>query len=178
MAHRGQAVPHPQTPTGAALAGQDKKKGDALSHALDQLLDEATAGIRARGDARRRRAHVLAQLVCLRRHTVTGLLTTCGRQFSDWSPDYRLYCQARLDPAALFGLVRRGRPRGLDLSERMLPSSTCWRQFHTLLCKTLKVRAATPGFIPLRTASMTRNRSASCASGARQRASVRHIHGV
>ena len=79
-----------------------------MSHALDQLLDEATAGIRARGDARRLRAHVLAQLVCLGRHTVTGLLSTCGRQFSDWSADYRLYSQARVDPAALFGVVRRG----------------------------------------------------------------------
>lgn len=79
-----------------------------MSRALDELLDQATAGMPARRAARRLRAHVLAQLVCLGRHTVTGLLTTCGRQFSDWSADYRLYSQARVDPAALFGVVRRG----------------------------------------------------------------------
>ncbi|MCP4539679.1 MAG: transposase [Chloroflexi bacterium] len=51
--------------------------------------------------------HVLAQLTCLGNHTVTGLLNTCGRQFRDWSADYRLYSQNRIDPEELFGPVRR-----------------------------------------------------------------------
>jgi hypothetical protein len=79
-----------------------------LSRALDELLDEASAGIGTRGHARRLRAHVLAQLVCLGRHTLTGLLSTCGRQFGDWSADYRLYSQSRVDPDGLFDVVRRG----------------------------------------------------------------------
>jgi hypothetical protein len=79
-----------------------------LSLALDELLEEAFADTRTRGHTQRLRAHVLAQLVCLGRHTVTGLLSTCGRQFGDWSADYRLYSQSRVDPAALFGVVRRG----------------------------------------------------------------------
>jgi hypothetical protein len=51
--------------------------------------------------------HVLAQLACLGSHTVTGVLSTCGRQFQDWSADYRLYTRNRIDPEALFGPVRQ-----------------------------------------------------------------------
>jgi hypothetical protein len=37
------------------------------------------------------RAHLLAQLVCLGRHTLTGLLATNGQLQKDWSADYRLF---------------------------------------------------------------------------------------
>jgi hypothetical protein len=33
----------------------------------------------------------LSQLACLGRHTITGVLCTCGRQFVDWSADYRVF---------------------------------------------------------------------------------------
>lgn len=49
----------------------------------------------------------MSSLLCLGRHTVTGLLTTCGREFLDWSADYRLFSQDRLPVPALFGAVRR-----------------------------------------------------------------------
>ena len=48
----------------------------------------------------------MAQLVCLGSHTITGLLTTCGKQFRDWSADYRLYQRNRIVPEQLFGPVR------------------------------------------------------------------------
>ena len=51
--------------------------------------------------------HVLAQLVCLGTHTVTGLISVCGGQFRDWSADYRMYERDRVDPQALFDVVRR-----------------------------------------------------------------------
>lgn len=44
----------------------------------------------------------------LSRRTVTGLITTSGAQFRDWSADYRLLAEERVDPDALFGVVRRG----------------------------------------------------------------------
>jgi hypothetical protein len=50
--------------------------------------------------------HILAQLVSLGSHTVTGILTTCGRQFHDWSADYRMYGRNRIDPEHLFAAVR------------------------------------------------------------------------
>lgn len=52
-------------------------------------------------------SHVLAQLACLGSHTLTGVLSACGRQFQDWSADYRLYARNRIEPEALFGPVRR-----------------------------------------------------------------------
>jgi hypothetical protein len=57
--------------------------------------------------AERTRAHLYSQLLCLGRHTITGLLTTQGRIHQDWSADYRLYSRARLEPEALFGCVRQ-----------------------------------------------------------------------
>ena len=48
----------------------------------------------------------MAQLACLGTHTITGLLTTCGKQFGDWSADYRLYERSRVVPEQLFEPVR------------------------------------------------------------------------
>jgi hypothetical protein len=46
-------------------------------------------------------------LLCLGRHTVTGLLTTSGSQFHDWSASYRLFSQDRLPVSQIFSVVRR-----------------------------------------------------------------------
>lgn len=45
--------------------------------------------------------------MCLGRHTITGILTTGGRQFEDWSADYRLFSRERFDPAGLFQVCRK-----------------------------------------------------------------------
>lgn len=52
-------------------------------------------------------AHLLAQLVCPGRHTLTSLITTGGRQFRDWTADYALYAKQRADPGVLFSQIRR-----------------------------------------------------------------------
>jgi hypothetical protein len=49
----------------------------------------------------------LSSLLCLGRHTVTGLLTTCGQEFHDWSADYRLFSRHRLPTDSIFSVVRR-----------------------------------------------------------------------
>ena len=51
--------------------------------------------------------HLLSAMVCLGRHTLTGHIATAGRQFVDWSADYRLYSKGRVDTQALFSPVRR-----------------------------------------------------------------------
>jgi len=38
---------------------------------------------------------------------VTGLLTTCGSQFRDWTSSYRLFSHNRLPVATIFSVVRR-----------------------------------------------------------------------
>jgi hypothetical protein len=50
----------------------------------------------------------LSQLLCLGPHTVTNLLATCGRQFVDWSADYRLFSQGQWEPRKVFRPVIRG----------------------------------------------------------------------
>jgi hypothetical protein len=39
---------------------------------------------------------------------VTGLLTTCGQEFQDWSAPYRLFSCDRLPLAEIFSVIRRG----------------------------------------------------------------------
>jgi hypothetical protein len=50
----------------------------------------------------------LSSLLCFGRHTVTGLLSTGGCQFQDWSAAYRLFSRRRLPVTELFAAVRRG----------------------------------------------------------------------
>jgi hypothetical protein len=51
--------------------------------------------------------HLLSQLLCMGRHTVTGILGTCGQLFDDWSADYRMYSRQRVDLEKLFTPVRQ-----------------------------------------------------------------------
>jgi hypothetical protein len=50
----------------------------------------------------------LSQLACLGRHTMTGLLCACGRQFRDWSADYRLFSRDVWKARELFAPILRG----------------------------------------------------------------------
>lgn len=51
---------------------------------------------------------VLGGLASLSRRTVTGLITASGRQFDDWTADYRLLARGRLPCREIFAVVRRG----------------------------------------------------------------------
>ncbi|MBI4082729.1 MAG: transposase, partial [Candidatus Lambdaproteobacteria bacterium] len=73
----------------------------------------------------------LSVLACLYRHAITGIVTTAGRQFRDWSADYRLFSAARVDPEALFAVNRRGvlaelgpeAPLVVAMDDTLLPKS-------------------------------------------------------
>ncbi len=69
----------------------------------------------------------LSQLACLGRHTVTGLLCAGGRQFADWSADYRLFSQDQWDSQQLFAPIRRGI---LELSDPDMPFVTALDDTH------------------------------------------------
>ena len=49
----------------------------------------------------------MSHLVCMGRHTMTNLLATEGRQFVDWTADYRMYSRERIDCRGVFGQVRK-----------------------------------------------------------------------
>jgi hypothetical protein len=61
--------------------------------------------------------HLISQLLCLGRHTLTGVLGTSGRLFCDWSADYRMYSSQRVRPESLFASVRQALTESLDSSE-------------------------------------------------------------
>jgi len=54
----------------------------------------------------RGRRHLLSQLLCLGRHTITGLLRNQDRTQQDWTADYRFYSEDRFQPEKLFDQVR------------------------------------------------------------------------
>ena len=54
----------------------------------------------------RGRRHCLSQLAGFGRHTITGLLRNQNRTQQDWTADYRLYAENRLDVDKMFGHVR------------------------------------------------------------------------
>ena len=66
------------------------------------------------------RRHLLSQLLCLGRHTLTGVLSTSGRQFCDWSADYRMYSSERIDAENLFRPVRRSLTARLGPTEPLV----------------------------------------------------------
>lgn len=70
---------------------------------LHGLLGPATrAATTSPACARRLYAHLLATLVSPCRGTITNLICLCGRAHLDWTADYRLYSQERVEPALLF----------------------------------------------------------------------------
>jgi DDE superfamily endonuclease len=83
-------------------------------------LSQGIKATRSAANFARLRAHLLAQLVCLGRHTLTGLLSTNGQLHRDWSADYRLYSQQRIEPAELFSQIRRGAQQSLDPGEALV----------------------------------------------------------
>lgn len=55
----------------------------------------------------RARRLALSQLVCLGRHTITGVICASGRQFRDWSADYKLFSKERFDKEQVFTAIRK-----------------------------------------------------------------------
>ena len=72
------------------------------------LWDECRHVFAQQRTAQRARRLGLSQLACLGRHTVTGLLCTAGRQFVDWSADYRLFARDVWQAPAMFGPIVQG----------------------------------------------------------------------
>ena len=56
----------------------------------------------------RAKRQALSQLACVGRHTITGLACTAGRQFVDWSGDYRLHSRDRWEVQKIFEPIMGG----------------------------------------------------------------------
>lgn len=106
MVRRGQKPPG-SPPFEPARPDSKKNSGGILS-AFQQLWQECLPAFGQQRTAERAQALSLSSLLCLGRHTVTGLLTTCGQEFQDWSAPYRLFSSDRLPVAEIFSVIRRG----------------------------------------------------------------------
>jgi len=105
VVHRGQESPCPSSPQPTTL--RFKKNSASILSSLQQLWRECAPSFSQQRVAQRAEALSLSSLLCLGRHTVTGLLTTCGQEFQDWSADYRIFSQHRLPTAEIFSVIRR-----------------------------------------------------------------------
>src|SRR5216684_1943771 len=106
MDRRGQEPPGP--PPSSPARPYSKKNSSSILSSFQQLWGECLPAFGQRRIADRAQALTLSSLLCLGRHTVTGLLTTCGREFHDWSAEYRLFSRHRFPAADIFSVVRRG----------------------------------------------------------------------
>lgn len=68
-----------------------------MSEQLERLFADTRAVFLSDEDHRRVCTQFLAGLLNLGRHTVTGALTTAGRQHDDWSADYRVWQRVPVD---------------------------------------------------------------------------------
>jgi hypothetical protein len=93
--------PHP------AASFRAKKNSAGILFHLDQLWSQCLPAFGQQRIAERAKTLSLSSLLCFGRHTVTGLLTTSGSQFQDWTASYRLFSQDRLPMDHIFSVVRR-----------------------------------------------------------------------
>ncbi|HEY9154017.1 MAG TPA: transposase [Opitutaceae bacterium] len=75
-----------------------------MSEPLERLLAGTASFFASEGDHQKACTHLLAGLLNLGRHTITGTLTTAGRQHHDWSAQYRAL--QRLPTEPLYGYLQ------------------------------------------------------------------------
>ena len=69
---------------------------------------------------RRAKEHALALLVCFGRRTISRSICVLGRQFRNWTPEYRLFSQCRWKPHSLFDVVLEQIPELLSPTQPLV----------------------------------------------------------
>ncbi len=97
---------------------QPRKPGRLLD-CLGRLIGACEGAFAQSEQFERSAAHLLSQLICLGRHTITALLCCLNLQDLDWTSQYRHYAQGRAQPEAFFALsyqkVQEHLPQGHPL---------------------------------------------------------------
>jgi DDE superfamily endonuclease len=86
-----------------------------LLQSFDRLLEGWQPVFSQQRTFERARRLIFGLLTCLRRHLTSTAICACGRQFVDWSADYRLCSRSPWEPRQLFDVV-------LDHLPGLLPS--------------------------------------------------------
>ena len=105
MVCRGQKPP--RSPPSPSTLFPAKKNSSRILSSFQALWRQCSPAFSQQRVAERAQALSLSSLLCLGRHSVTGLLTTCGREFQDWSAEYRLFSRQRLPTTEIFSVIRR-----------------------------------------------------------------------
>lgn len=74
--------------------------------AFNTLWNETRPAFHQQRTHERARRLAMSSLLCLGRHTITGLICTAGRADLDWSADFRVFERERFDDASLFQVTR------------------------------------------------------------------------
>lgn len=69
---------------------------------------------------RRAKEHALALLVCLGRRTISRSICVLGRQFRNWTSEYRLFSKCRWKPYSLFDVVLKQIPELLSPTQPLV----------------------------------------------------------
>jgi len=78
-----------------------------LIEEFDNLFNECSLAFKQSRSAIRTHSLAYGLLNCLGKHTVTGMLTSSGQQFVDWSTAYRLFQGNGINVDYLFSVVRK-----------------------------------------------------------------------
>jgi hypothetical protein len=92
----------------------------ALLPGLCEILGSWKHSFRDRRTFRRAQEHALALLVCLGRRTISRSICVLGRQFRNWTSEYRLFSQCRWKPRSLFDAVLDQIPELLSPSQPLV----------------------------------------------------------
>lgn len=119
MDYRGQGQHYCPQAARSAFPDHSKKNSAEILAGIEKLLSQCP-GLGSAAMRERVRRHILSQLLCLGRHTLTGVLGTSGRLFCDWSADYRMYSSQRVEPQKLFDPVRQSLTARLGQDEPLV----------------------------------------------------------
>lgn len=75
--------------------------------AFEELFSRCGAAFKQTRTMLRAKDLAFGIINCVGRHTVTGLLVSCGKLFEDWSADYRIFHHDRMKLDGLFDVVRK-----------------------------------------------------------------------
>jgi hypothetical protein len=78
-----------------------------LIREFDKLWSSTSAAFKQARIGERARSLGYGVITCLGRHTLTGMLTASGRQFTDWSSAYRIFGKGRVNTEIFFDTARK-----------------------------------------------------------------------
>lgn len=82
--------------------------------AFEELFSQCAPAFKQTRTMLRAKELAYGLINCVGRHTITGFLSSCGKLFEDWSADYRLFQQDRMQIDCLFDVVRKNIITQLD----------------------------------------------------------------